>query len=164
MLVIGTREIRWVFRLSRRADSNCRPAVYEFVLSRTSESLSVHLLLISCQAVPVDASPSRAAGVRSGLHHMTPRRRESSTSYDPTTTSSILRPLKNGRCRGRAHTHVLRYPRQLTPAEALCRYCGCMRANTAKRSAMREPDLAGEIVTSVRGELPSSRSRIANGA
>ena len=54
--------------LSRRADSNCRPAVYETVLGSFSESQRVHLLAFSCRTMPVSARADRASGVRTGVN------------------------------------------------------------------------------------------------
>src|SRR5207247_6912237 len=62
------RERKIATFLSRRADSNCRPAVYETVVGGASESQRVHLLASSCRTMPVSARADRASGVRTGVN------------------------------------------------------------------------------------------------
>ena len=53
--------------LSRRADSNCRPAVYETVVGSTSKFRRVHSLGFLCQRVPARTVAARLSAVKSAV-------------------------------------------------------------------------------------------------
>jgi hypothetical protein len=79
----------WAFRLSRRADSNCRPAVYEFVLSGTREFICFRIRTRLYRSMP-----DRPSRLGSDLGTGSPPRGRSSGANGALPTRGLPRDLR----------------------------------------------------------------------